>query len=249
TQATGKTLAPEDLQSAVQGLSLAGQGLGLLWAAWGRWRATGPLSAGRGTGAGLGCLLLLLVLGLGLGAGGCAGDPMTVSTPALVPGAEGQLVPAKDDKGNIIMQTATVPPSAVPAWSQAEMAKHRHAYVEQTFDAEGRLTGQKIWGENGRAEYRDVDSDGVKYVKALAGPGIAAVTAGILTYGQIEQGKTMWGGIGALARWGSGSQQPTTVNVEGGSVYHQGNFSGGSFASQPVTTWPAPVVVVPGGAQ
>lgn len=76
-QVAGHALAPEDIQAAVQGVSLAGQAVGLLWAAWGRWRATEPLAAGKGAGGGLSCLVLALALGLG----GCA--PSKIQTLAL----------------------------------------------------------------------------------------------------------------------------------------------------------------------
>ena len=68
-QASGRTWAPEDYQEIVNALALVGQGGGLLWAVWGRWRATGPLTVGKGTGAGAVASGLVLMLVLG----GCGG--------------------------------------------------------------------------------------------------------------------------------------------------------------------------------
>ncbi len=235
-QASGHTWAPEDCQEVVNALALVGQGGGLLWAVWGRWRATGPLTAGKGTGAGAVAGCLVLMLGLGLGAG-CVSDPMTVNTPVLIPDAQGQLAPIPDGKGGYLMQTATVPGNAIPYYVQGELAKQRRPYVEQTFDGQGKITSQKIWGENGRPEMREVDRDTVKIVRAVAGPGGAVAVAGISAYFGVLREHEQWSGLAAIMT--GGPKTPTTVNVSGGSSYSTGNVGpGGSWQFSPYTsTW------------
>lgn len=233
-QTSGRAWAPEDIQAVVQGVALAGQATGLLWAAWGRWRASGPLTVGKTPGAGAAAGCLLLALGL---LAGCASAPMTVNTPVLIPDAQGQLAPVPDGKGGYLMQVATVPSNAIPYYVQGELAKQRRPYVEQTFDGQGKLTGQKIWGENGRPEMREVDSDNVKIVRAVSGPGGAVAVAGLSGYFGVLRDHEQWSGLAAIMS--GGSKTPTTVTVSGGSSYNTGNVGqGGSWQFNPSTsTW------------
>ncbi|MBI4799686.1 MAG: hypothetical protein HY794_13365 [Desulfarculus sp.] len=143
-QVAGRALAPEDIQAAVQGVSLAGQAVGLLWAAWGRWRASGPLTTGNGAGAVAGCIAL--VLGLSLTA--CGGR---------LPGA---------DADNKITTTTTYTDGRVE--TRVEEISDATAYIKGQVAAKKE---QKPLWEMAAQDGQPITLGGVKHIRVYANSG------------------------------------------------------------------------------
>ncbi len=168
-QASSSTWAPENIQAAADILTKGLELAGLAIAFWGRMRANKPLTPFRlpgGAGPAAGALLLCLVIGGGIA--GCTQAMKTYTEPML----DAANKPLKDDKGNVLTRTVTVPVEAdyyhaqgLPIWEfRAPQDK------DVTFPA-----GSYMAVRSGRvSQYVPESTQNLREGKSLAGWGFGA---------------------------------------------------------------------------
>lgn len=176
-------------------------------------------------------LALLALAALCLGAVGCAAQMVTRTKPVLEKDALGNLKPVYDKNGEPVTTTETLPAEALRWTVQAELAANRKPYSEVQVDPDtGKVKKFVVWGENGRADMKDIDSDAVKIVKAVA-PGATTLALGVTgQYFNSEIVKTM-----------AGANRFSIENFQnnGGVFAYESNKGAGSYISHqqnPITT-------------